>query len=60
MIVLHRIPLDLIVHDQRIQQKVHLKDLVVAVLEWGMGRTSPSFRLIRDHVLIRTSHHVAR
>ena len=60
MIILHRIPLDLIVHDQRIQQKMRLKDLFVAVLEWGMGRTCPGFRLIRDHVLIRTSHHVAR
>ena len=60
MIILHRIPLDLIVHDQRIQQEVRLKDLVIAVLEWGMWRTSPCFRLIRNHVLIRTRHHVAR
>lgn len=60
MIVFHRVALDLIVHDQRVQQEVRLKDLVVAVLEWGMGRTCPGFRLIRDHVLIRTSHHIAR
>lgn len=60
MIVFHRIPLDLIVHDKRIQQEMRLKDLVVAVLKRGMGRTCPGFRLIRDHVLIRTSHHVAR
>ena len=60
MIILHRIPLHLIIHDQRIQQEVRLKDLVIAVLEWGMGRTCPCFRLIRDHVLIRTSHHIAR